>query len=207
MVPSERRKRVARECRTVASVAAGRRLPAEGPAGVLLRSLRLLIRSSPPARWSLSRLWTPQWKRHLRAGGRFAAYEQLAAVLDGVDLAEDRLDDRLAPGVDGAALLRFQLARHPLLRRRVLRDRPARGGRLRLGVLEAAGRDVRLEPMLGRDPHVVLGEVAGVGAQRRTVRQPSADRVEVVGELGERRRELARVRRLVGQLAGNTRGV
>ena len=60
----------------------------------MLRSAR------PPLRWSLSRLWIAQWKRHCGAGGSFAAEQQLPGVLDGVHLAEYRLDDRLAPGVD-----------------------------------------------------------------------------------------------------------
>ena len=39
----------------------------------------------------------------LGAGGVFAAKQEAASVLDGFDLAEDRLDDRLAPRVDGAS--------------------------------------------------------------------------------------------------------
>ena len=47
--------------------------------------------------------------------------------------------------------------------------------------------------MLGGDRDVVLGEVAGVGEQRRVGGQLGVDRGEVVGELVERRLELAAV--------------
>src|SRR5437870_6804182 len=55
-------------------------------------------------------------KAPLCAGGRLAAQQQPSGVLDGVHLAEDRLDDRLAPGVGGASLLGPGLAGHPLPR-------------------------------------------------------------------------------------------
>src|SRR2546430_1507756 len=97
----------------------------------------------------------------LVAAGLLAAEQQLAPVLDGVDLAEDRLDDRLAAAVDGATVLGSQLARHPLLGRRVTRQGSARRRRLRLGVLEAAGGDVRVEPVLGSDLDIRFREVAG----------------------------------------------
>src|SRR5579875_459958 len=78
---------------------------------------QLVFRSArPPARWSLSRLWIMHSKRHWAR----------AAVLDGVDLAEYGFDDRLASAVDLAALLGFELARHPLLGGGVLGDRAAR---------------------------------------------------------------------------------
>src|ERR1019366_7037712 len=84
----------------------------------------------------------------LSASGWLAADQHPAAVLDGLDLAEHRLDDRLAPAVDLAALLGRGLARHPLLRGGVLRDRPARRRRRWLVVLETAGRDVRIDAVL-----------------------------------------------------------
>src|SRR5436309_9051240 len=68
-------------------------------------------------------------KAPLCAGGRLAAQQQPSGVLGGVHLAEDRFDDRLAPTVNGASLLGPRLARHPLLRGRVLGDRPAWRGR------------------------------------------------------------------------------
>ena len=51
----------------------------------------------------------------LGAGCWLAADQDPAAVLDGADLAEHRLDDRLAPTVELAAPLSSGLARHPLL--------------------------------------------------------------------------------------------
>src|SRR4051794_4719177 len=47
-----------------------------------------------------------------------------------LDLAKDRLDDRLPPRVQRSTRLRIQLRTHPLLGRR--RRRGGRGGRLRL---------------------------------------------------------------------------
>jgi hypothetical protein len=44
-----------------AIIALARRLLAGGLAAALFGAL---IRSSPPARWSLSRLWIAHWKRH-----------------------------------------------------------------------------------------------------------------------------------------------
>jgi len=102
-------------------------------------------------------------KAPLRAGGWLAADQYLAAVLDGADLAEHRLDDRFAPAVDRAAVLGPSLARHPLFGGGVLRDRPARRWRLRLVVLETARRDVGVQPMLPTGRHVLFGEVAAVG--------------------------------------------
>jgi hypothetical protein len=68
----------------------------------------------------------------VRSGGVLAALWQSAGVLDGVHLAEDRFDDRLAPLVEVAAALGFELACHALLGGRVLGDRAARRGRLGL---------------------------------------------------------------------------
>lgn len=62
----------------------------------------------------------------LRSGRLLAAQKQPAPVLDSVDLAEERLDDRLAASVGGAAFLRAQLAGHPLLQGCRLPDAPAR---------------------------------------------------------------------------------
>ncbi len=76
---SERRKRAARERIAVASRARELRLPAEGLAGALFRSL---ISSSPPARWSLSRLWIAQWKRHCpRAAGLLRRSSRRASTI------------------------------------------------------------------------------------------------------------------------------
>lgn len=57
-------------------------------------------------------------------------HAQLARLLDGLHLAEDGLDNRLATDIGGLALLGLVLARHPLLGRGVGGDRPARGDRL-----------------------------------------------------------------------------
>src|ERR1035437_7404875 len=99
--------------------------------------------------------------------GWLAAAQHPAGVLDGLDLAEPRLYDRLAPAVDLAALLGRGLAPHPLLRGGVLRDRPARRRRRWLVVLETAGRDVRIDAVLLAGLHVLLGEVTAVGGQHR----------------------------------------
>src|SRR5439155_12424628 len=81
--------------------------------------------------------------------------------------AEHRLDDRLAPAVDRTALLGSGLARHPLLGGGVFGDRSARRRRLGLRVLEPAGRDEWINPVLLAGLDVLLGEVAGVRGQHR----------------------------------------
>jgi hypothetical protein len=56
---------------------------------------------------------------------------------------------------------------------------------------------MRVQPVSGGDLDVLLGEVAGVRAQRRALGQLGLDRFQILRELLERRLELTRIRRLI----------
>jgi hypothetical protein len=80
-------------------------------------------------------------------------------------LTEDRLDDRLVPAVLGAALLRGELAGHPLAAGQAGRD-PAPGSARQLGaVVIAAGRDIGVDAAFLEVGEIVVGGVAGVGQE------------------------------------------
>src|SRR4051812_33711591 len=76
-------------------------------------------------------------KAVLGAGGGLAAQPEVAGVLNGLHLAEDRLDDRLAPCVERGAGGLGELAGHQLLGSGVLAERLRRRRRRRGGVVFA----------------------------------------------------------------------
>ena len=88
------------------------------------------------------------------AAGVAQAAEQDVFALQGGDLTEDRLDDRLAPGIAGRAGLGAELAGHPLLEGVVLWDPAARRRFDDLVVTEPTGGDQELGAVL-------LGELRG----------------------------------------------
>src|SRR5579875_3778158 len=117
---------------------------------------------SVPSGRQLAQVVADGVERPLAMGAVTAAQAELSGVLADLHLSEGRLDDRLAPGVVGAALLRPQLPRHALAPGGVLRDRSARCLRELLAVALApgGGEDLGVE-RFGR-LEVVLRAVTGI---------------------------------------------
>ena len=93
------------------------------------------------------------------------AQQKLAKPSGAFDLPEDGLYDFLALFVCAAAADRAQFARHPFLGRCVLGDATARGHLDFLAVLVPARCNVRINLLAFAIGHIVVAEVAVVGAE------------------------------------------
>ncbi len=100
------------------------------------------------------------------AAGLIESAQQRCLRLQGVHLAENRLHDRLAAGIDHMALLGCKLARHALLVCGLVRDSATRCDRRRVVAAAAPSGDEKLDAMLsgevGGAVEIVGGAVAGV---------------------------------------------
>lgn len=82
------------------------------------------------------------------------------------DLPDHRFDHRLPSGIDGGAVFRVQLARHPVDHTRRRRQRATRTRPRPLAMFLLARRDVRINRRVGDRRHIHVRAIAFRGAAR-----------------------------------------